>query len=119
MNESKEKLDPDIMVISSLIDGKGYEAIKHTANRFNLLTPSKRTFYEHQKKVIKKVDEIVTKDCNHYTNNIKINSKLSCDCGWNHSPVGSAGTVTLYDHNQKKVIASKTLVKENGNIKAL
>ena len=54
MNESKEKLDPDIMVISGLIDGKGYKATKHTANHFNLLTPSKRTFYEHQKKVIKK-----------------------------------------------------------------
>lgn len=54
MKESKEKLDPDIMVISGLIDGKGYEATKHTANRFNLLTPSKRTFYEHQKRSLKK-----------------------------------------------------------------
>lgn len=61
------------------------------------------------------MDEIVTKDCNRYANNIQINLKLSCDCSWNHSPVGSVGTVTLYDHNQKKVVASKTLVKENGN----
>ena len=65
------------MVISGLIDGNGYEATKHTANRFNLLTSSKRTFYEHQKKVINKVDEIVTNNCNHYAHYIKANSKLA------------------------------------------
>lgn len=109
-----EKIDPDLMVISGLLSGNGYEGTKHIANRLNKLTPSKKTYYDHQPKVLKAVNEIVSTDCNKYAKQIKRNTALSCDCSWNHKHCGSAGTVTVYDNKQKKFVGCETLTKSKG-----
>lgn len=112
--DTTNRVDPDMMVISGLLSGNGYEATKRQALRFNQMTPCKKTFYNHQSKIIKQVNEMVSEDCRNYAKKIKKNATLSCDCCWNHKVCGSSGTVTVYDHQQKKVVGCETLMKPKG-----
>ena len=61
--DTTNRVDPDMMVISGLLSGNGYEATKRQALRFNQMTPCKKTFYNHQSKIIKQVNEMVSEDC--------------------------------------------------------
>lgn len=114
-NEPVQKVNTDMMVISALLNGQGYEGTKHQANRYNCLTPCKRTFYQRQKKIVEKVTDMVSDECHKYAKQIKPNSTVSCDCSWNHKVCGSAGTVTLFDLNQKKVVDFQTLTKSKSS----
>lgn len=61
-----QKVNTDMMVISALLNGQGYEGTKHQANRYNCLTPCKRTFYQRQKKIVEKVTGMVSDECHKY-----------------------------------------------------
>lgn len=44
--DTTNRIDPDMMVISGLLSGNGYEATKRQALRFNQMTPCTKTFFQ-------------------------------------------------------------------------
>ena len=108
-------VSPDLMVVSGLVSGTGYEEQKRTGNIFNIRTPSSATYYRHQQALIPKVENYVQNQCSKYLERIEENSVMSSDGCWNHPRNGTAATVSMFDQNQGKIVAYNTVEKTTKN----
>ena len=105
--DTTNKIDPDMMVVSGLLSGNGYEATRRQALRFNQMTPCKKTFYNHQSKIIKQVNEMVSKDCGNYANKIKKMSHCLVIVAGITKFVAHLGLLQFMIINRKKLLDAK------------
>ena len=106
--------NPNMMVLSGIMEGTGYEAQKRTSLRYGLKPVSKSTYFRRQANILPIISKVVNDDCEKYAEKIKPGAPLAIDAAWNHPRHGSSATISMIDLEQDKVVAAISLSKEKG-----
>lgn len=111
----RHKIDPDYMVTCGLLLGTGYQQLRKECLLFNQKPPSEATFYRHQPGVLEKVHQTVSEQVDGFAANIQDGARLSGDACWNHVRNGSHSTSSIFDNDQKKIVAFQNVTKNDCN----
>ena len=110
--DQRPKVDPDLMVLNGLITGNGYKELRKQSLLFNQIPPSEATFYRHQPPILSHIHNKVQKQVDEFAAKIRDGAQLSGDACWNHVRNGSHSTSSVFDNDQKKIVAYQNVSKD-------
>ena len=112
--EGIQKVDPDLFVLATLMDGSTYTREKRKLNTCGIECCSEATFYRKQPEIGQKIINHALDNMKDYQNSVKENARLAGDSRYSHRTHATQNTYLVVDNDQNKIISVHNTIRTGG-----